>query len=205
MNRKVLADRMMPDSVGYYDNHAMEFFRNSIDVDASSLYAPFLVRMPESARILDAGCGSGRDALAFSRLGHDVIAFDGSSELAALASRHTGLEVQVLRFGEVSFVEAFDGIWACASLLHVPRVELSETVEILSRALRSGGVFYLSFKEGQGEQNRGGRLFTNLDESDLVDLIKESPTLDLLETWLTADVRPEREGEYWVNALAQAK
>lgn len=188
-------------TIDYYDQHAEPFFDETVRVDMSSLYCRFLPRLPEPAAILDAGCGSGRDAQAFSRLGHAVTAFDASPALVTLAERHFGKPVHCLRFHDITWQHAFDGIWACASLLHVPLAELTEVVQRLRNALKSDGILYASFKYGSGEREHQGRRFTDLDEPGLAALLAEVPGLAEVETWITGDLRPGREAERWLNTL----
>lgn len=200
-----VAMTMTDSTLRYYEENAERFFEETVDVDLSEIRERFLARLPDNADILDAGCGSGRDALAFSRRGHRVTAFDASPEIAAMASRHLGLPVMVMRFEDVGFAEAFDGVWACASLLHVPSSKLPEALARLTRALRVGGTFYMSFKEGAGERMKGGRLFTDVDREGLRRLLAAVPGLGEPEIWRTPDARPGRENEYWVNALVDQK
>ena len=103
----------------YYKQFAAEFFGSTVAVDMAAIHQRFLALLKPGAHILDAGCGSGRDAKAFAEAGFRVTAFDASPELARLASDHCGFEVTVRRFEDIAEVEAFDGIWRCASLLHV--------------------------------------------------------------------------------------
>src|SRR5262245_5024139 len=141
----------------YYERNAPTCISDTAGVDMSPLYEPFLALVPAGGRILDAGCGSGRDSLAFMARGYQVLAIDGAAAMvraAAAASVPAGR----LRLQEVDFDAKFDGVWACASLLHVPRVEILEVLGRLARALRPGGVMYLSFKRGDGEVWRDGRL-----------------------------------------------
>jgi SAM-dependent methyltransferase len=159
------------------------------------LYTRFLARIPAGGHILDAGCGSGRDALAFRKLGYAVIAFEASPTLARLASNYCGLQVEVRRFQEIEWQDAFDGIWAGASLLHVPMTELPEVLRRLERALKPDGVLYASFKYGAGEREHGGRRFTDLDETGLAALVEAVSALAVLETWVSGDRREGREGE----------
>lgn len=184
----------------YYTQHAQDFFQSTKDVDMAALHGPFLDGLPAGARILDAGCGSGRDAKAFAALGHRVTAFDASPELAALACEHSGLPVAVRRFDEVVEEGAYDAIWCCASLLHVPLAEMPQTLARLWRALRPGGRLYMSFKHGSGERDHGGRRFTDATEEDVKAWTAAWPQLERTQLWLTNDQRPGRH-EQWTNAL----
>jgi len=192
---------MDDDTTAYYRANADTFFADTLAVDMAPLYARFLPHLPVGGRILDAGCGSGRDARAFRDRGYAVTAFDASAELATLAAVHLGQPVQVLRFQDLEWTQAFDGIWACASLLHVPGAELPEVLRRLVRALRPGGILYASFKYGNGEREHHGRRFTDLDEAGLATLLTQVQGLTELETWKTGDRRPGRESERWLNAL----
>ncbi len=130
-----------------------------------------------------------------------MTAFEASPKLARLASEHCGLPVEVRRFQEIEWQDAFDGIWACASLLHVPMVELPEVLRRLGRALKPDGVLYASFKYGAGEREHGGRRFTDLDEEGLAALVEGVTAFAVVETWVTGDRREGREGERWLNAI----
>jgi SAM-dependent methyltransferase len=193
----------MSATIRHYDENARAFFDSTRDVDMTPLYERFLPWVPAGGAILDAGCGSGRDTLAFRERGYRVTAFDASPELARLAERHTGQAVHVLRFEELEWQEAFNGIWACASLLHVPEDQLPEALHRLTRALKPCGVVYASFKYGQGERLQGGRSFTDLDEERLARILAGNPDLAILGTWTTGDKRPGREEEVWLNTLLQ--
>ncbi|WP_303903442.1 class I SAM-dependent methyltransferase [Thiohalomonas denitrificans] len=192
---------MPQDDSDYYEQHATSFFRDTVAVEMAPLHGPFLKHLPANGHILDAGCGSGRDARAVLELGYRVTAFDSAPTLAALATEHLGQSVQVLRFEELSWHDKFDGIWACASLLHVPRRELPNVFQRLANALKPGGVLYCSFKYGTGEREAGGRRFTDLDEAGLRQLLPETGGLTLIEMWQTGDQRPDRRDERWLNAL----
>jgi SAM-dependent methyltransferase len=176
-------------TLAYYEDQAEAFFTETVTVDMAPLYARFLAHLPPGACLLDAGCGSGRDARAFQRLGYAVTAFEASPALARLASEHCGLPVEVRRFQDVEWQDRFDGIWACASLLHVPMAELPEVLGRLGRALKFGGVLYASFKYGVGERAHGGRRFTDLDETGLAGLVEAVPARVVRETWVTGDRR----------------
>ena len=191
----------MKKNLASYAQNARSFFDNTVDVDMASLHEAFLSKLAPDASILDAGCGSGRDARAFVQRGYDVTAFDASAPLARLASEHCGLDVAVRTFSEVSEISAYDGVWSCASLLHVPVVDLADALDKLWRSLRPGGCFYLSFKLGDGERVHDGRHFTDANEETLRAWLAPLPEVSSVQTWITEDRRLER-SEQWINALA---
>lgn len=187
-------------SVNYYNQQAATYYSATVDVDMQPVYQRFLPYLPEGGHILDAGCGSGRDAKKFMDLGFKVTAFDASKELVNLAKQHSGLAIKHSTFIDFSTATPVNGIWACASLLHLPLSELAATLNHLAKFLVEGGAFYCSFKYGQNEISRDGRHFTNLDETQLEQLIKNLP-LTLAEYWISGDLRPGREQEAWLNAV----
>ena len=191
----------MTSNLAYYAENARSFFDNTVNVDMASLHEAFLSKLPLNANILDAGCGSGRDAKAFVLRGYVVTAFDASAPLAQLASEHCGLDVAVRSFSDVTEIAAYDGVWSCASLLHVPVMDLADALEKLWRSLRPGGCFYLSFKLGDGERVHEGRHFTDANDITLRAWLEPLPEVLSVQTWITEDVRPERPGK-WINALA---
>ena len=151
----------------YYSYHARSFYERTVSVDMDDVYRQFLPFLERGSLVLDAGCGSGRDAKAFKSLGFQVVAFDASAELAALAETYSGVPVEVCRFQDVKGVAIYDGIWACASLLHVPEVELPGVLATLWATLKEGGFFYSSFKYGDGEREEGIRHFTDANNARL--------------------------------------
>lgn len=185
----------------YYQQHAERFFSETVAVDMSALYQPFITYLKPGARILDAGCGSGRDAKAFHEMGYVVEAFDASAELVELACQHSSLPVEQKHFEDVTEVERYDGIWCCASLLHVPLAELPAVMARLARALKAGGIWYLSFKYGCGEREKDGRVFTDMDEAGLKELVRRMAGLEVGNIWQTGDLRPARGKEAWLNGI----
>lgn len=193
----------MPNPTDYYEKNADRFFRETVGVDMSPLHDRFLATIPKGGLILDAGCGSGRDTCAFTARGYRVSAFDASAALARRATEHTGQAITVRTFSDVCEEALYDGIWACASLLHLPEADLPDAIARLWGALKSGGVFYLSFKLGDGERHQEGRHFTDATESRLRNWIGTLNDLDTIETWVTPDQRRGREAEKWLNALVR--
>ena len=194
-------DQPSDPSLDFYERNAEEFAERTLHLDMGALYGPFLARLPAGARILDAGCGPGRDLKHFARLGFDVEGMDASEAMVRIAREHGGRPVHHLRFQEVAWEEEFDGIWASASLLHVPAAELLDVFERLTRALRSGGVWSLSFKHGTGERHEGGRRFTDLDEERLARLVAAVPNLRSEVVWRSPGVQRTRPDVTWLHAI----
>ncbi len=187
-------------SVNYYDENAETYFETTVSADMDQVRDAFLKQIPQGGQVLDAGCGSGRDAKAFADQGYQVTAFDASAEMVRLARKYTALEVRQMTFDQMEWQDRFDGIWACATLLHVPRNELADTFKRFVRALKPSGAWFISMKLGTSTREIEGRAFTDVTEVELASLLV-SVGLCLSEMWLTDDVRPGR-SDRWVNAIA---
>lgn len=185
----------------YYNENAQQFFDTTINLDVNALYTSFLPYIPQHGTILDAGCGSGRDSKNFIELGFEVVAFDASDTLAELASEHLGQTVIQASFDTFEAMpSSFDGIWACASLLHLPHKALVHTFSRLEVLLKPKGVFYCSFKYGAYEQIRNDRFFTDMNEQRLEETLT-STNLSIKKVWISKDIRAKREAEQWLNAI----
>jgi 2-polyprenyl-3-methyl-5-hydroxy-6-metoxy-1,4-benzoquinol methylase len=190
-------------SSDWYDRNAQRYMASTLDADLSHIYASFLRYVPEGGRILDAGCGPGRDSLVFQQMGYDVTALDASAEMVRIASERLGKPVLQIRHQDVVFRQTFDGIWSMASLLHVPQAELRVVFEKYRNALVPGGVLFASFKHGQGESRTKGRLFSNQNRQSLERLIAPIADLEVIDTWVDFDNRPGRSHEEWVSVLCR--
>ncbi|MDO4179019.1 MAG: class I SAM-dependent methyltransferase [Phascolarctobacterium sp.] len=195
----------MTQTLSYYNQNAASFSEETISVDFTTTQNKFLSYLPPGAKILDFGCGSGRDAKYFLDHGYAVTATDGSKELCALASKYTGLAVKHMLFTELEEIAVYDGVWACASILHCSQLELKDVFPRIMRALRSGGILYASFKYGTGEKLRGGRFYTDFTQGTLHEFLEDVHGLVLLEQWVTEDVRESHKGEDWLNVILQKK
>ena len=200
--------------ISYYDKNAEEFCRATKDADMSFCRDKFLhlleqrnyIKKSKSDKskihILDAGCGSGRDAKAFLDAGYQVTALDASRKMCEEAKKLIKQEVYCIKFEELQFQEEFNGIWACASLLHISFAEISGVLKRLWNALRENGVLYASIKYGEGIRTDKDRLFFNYEETALNNLMINNGYL-IEDIFLTQDVRKSREGEQWINVLAK--
>ena len=188
-------------TIEYYNSNAEGFYESTVNADMNAQYNLFEKYLDDGAHILDCGCGSGRDSKHFLENGFEVTAIDGSEELCKKASALTGLEVKHMYFQDLNFDNEFNGVWACASLLHVKKDELPDVLAKIAKALRDGGVLYVSFKYGTFSGERNGRFFTDLDDESFETLIADIPELILKEKYISTDVRPGRENERWLNAI----
>lgn len=191
----------MTQTLAYYNEHAEQFIAGTVDANMTALYDFFLKHIPLGGKILDLGCGSGRDTKAFMERGYSVVAVDGSAACCEAASTYIGQEVRCCTFDQIDYQNKFDGIWACASLLHLPKRELVSVFEKLATALKVGGTLYCSFKYGGFEGERNGRYFTDLTEDSLKEILENIPALNIKDVMITKDVREGRDGEQWLNIV----
>ena len=189
----------------YYEDHAEEFAASTLDADMEEIRFRFLTHLPAGASILDFGCGTGRDTKAFRELSYEVTALDGSEKLCRIAGDLTGIPVKCMDFRDFSVEEGeyYDGIWACASLLHLKKKELLPVMQALGKALNVGGILYVSFKYGDYEGERNGRYFTDFTSEGFCEYLKMLPEFRMVEHWVTGDVRPGRGDERWLNMILE--
>ena len=194
----------MNETKQYYQNNAKDFFDSTVNADMSAHYERFLRYVPEHGRILDFGCGSGRDTKAFLQRGYLVEAIDGSSAMCKLASEYCGIPIKCMNFNDLSDVEKYDGIWACASLLHVARKQLPSILAKMRDAIVKDGAIYISFKYGDFEGERNGRYFLDVTPETFAELVRSVPGLEIIEEWFTEDVRVENSTR-WYNIIVRKK
>lgn len=191
----------MSKTLEYYNINAQRFVQETINTDISEIQNEFLKYIPARGSILDFGCGSGRDTKFFLEHGYHVEAIDGSETMCRLASAQTGINVKHMLFEDFRETNRYDGIWACASLLHLPKSELIAVIRRMYEALKETGILYMSFKYGSFEGERKARHFTDLTEGSFAKLITEIPELKTEKQWLTNDARPGRSEEKWLNLI----
>ena len=189
-------------TLDFYDSNTDEFVTGTLAADMGEARERFLALVLPGGRILDFGCGSGRDTRAFLEAGYVVDAVDGSEEICRKASEVTGIPVRKMLFSELDAQCMYDGIWACASILHLPQRELAEVLRKAEAALKPGGTLYASFKYGEYEGFRNGRYFTDFTEETLQAFWKDASSLRILDLWVSRDVRTDRKERQWTNLLA---
>jgi len=183
----------------YYDSSFEAFKKDTVNVEFSDIQDRFLSYLDPGSLILDFGCGTGRDSRYFLGKGYKVEAIDGSGEMVRIAKEVSGLDVKQMLFDELNETEKYDGIFACASILHVSFEELPHIFDLMIRALKDNGILYVSFKYGDFEGEVKGRYFTYLTEDRFEELIRDKKELKILEEYVSSDVRPGREDEKWLN------
>ena len=196
---------MMDKTLNYYNENAQSFASGTVSVEFTEMQDRFLEKLDPGAYILDFGCGAGRDTKYFLSQGYRVDAIDGSEQLCRIASDHTGIKVRQILFQELEANEKYDGIWACASILHLPKKELKEVLKKMLTALKTDGWIYTSFKYGEYEGNRNGRYFTDFTIDTFTDFVQGIHNLRIEEHWITGDVRPGIGEEKWLNLIMQKK
>jgi SAM-dependent methyltransferase len=146
-------------TLDYYDGHAEQFFKGTIDHDVSQNIDALLgaITATPPFTILDLGCGPGRDLKTFSALGHRAIGVDGAAHFVEMARAYSGCEVWQQDFVHLDLPpEMFDGIFANAALFHVPSRALPKVLDDLYAALKPGGVLFSSNPRGHNEEGWNG-------------------------------------------------
>jgi len=186
-------------TLDFYNADPEGYADATFGADTSHLRDRFVRFLHHGSRILDLGCGSGRDTIAFRQAGFEVVPVDGSEGMCRVAESNTGSEVRMIDFMSLDYEGEFDGVWACSSLLHLSSDVLPQVLGLVHRSLRCGGVFYTSFKEGTFEGVRGDRYYTDMTIEDL-DLLLSSNGFEPIDMWTSLE--PGRDVR-WVNAVSR--
>jgi SAM-dependent methyltransferase len=194
----------MDRTIEYYDNNSEEYIGNTINYDLEEIADDFLTHIPNGGIILDAGCGSGRDSLYFTKKGYKCILLDASINMCEYAHELTGCEYQNKYFTDIDEVDAYDGIWASASMLHVPYEQQHIVWKKFYKAVRPTGVIFASYYFGRGSHFDKGRYFYDTNGDDISDIIKQSGQWDNIEVWMSKELRNGRQ-QMWTNIFAIKK
>lgn len=199
------------EELNYYNDNADHYESVTLGADLSDIYKSFLhPHLPRGGKILDAGCGVGRDTRFFIEQGFVVISFDASERMTEKCNLYPHAYCARKSFSEIDFKEEFDGVWCCASILHLPLEDAKYAFKRLVTAVKPNGVIFLSVKAGHGtEITKDGRFYQYYNESDLQHLYSQDPRVDEtpINIWRTSSANadsPEKQQE-WVNILLRRK
>ena len=187
----------------FYEEHASEYFDRTVAADLSHIYKRFFKTLSPNAKVLDLGAGSGRDLKAMRASGFDPIGMDGSAALAKIAQAFSGARCVVKRFEDIDFKNEFDGAWACASLLHLPKHVLPTVLRKLRFALKETASFYISVIQGSGEEAlTDGRFFAFYSQAELLSILQQAGYV-VQESWISNDSLSQESKTQWINMIAR--
>lgn len=190
---------------GYYEDHAALYASRTVSADMTEQYERFLPLLKEEARILDVGSGSGRDASFFQRRGYEVTALEPSGNLCREIRKVFSGEIICSRIQDYRPSRKFDGIWACASLIHLEEWEILRFFEGLDQYLADNGIIYISGKNGIITGTAAdGRYFLEFREELVEKILAISRRLKLEQLWYSEDVTGRR-GFRWMNGIMRLK
>jgi SAM-dependent methyltransferase len=188
----------------FYAAEASAYGARSDGIGISKSLATFLAELPKGSAVLDLGCGTGRDTRALIDAGMTVTAIDGSPEMGREAEKRLAIPVRVQLFEDLDDVAAFDGIWANASLLHVPRTGLPDVLRRVHRALKPNALLYASLKSGgQDGRDKLGRYYNYLNADEVTAQLRGAGA------WSSIDTKQARGTGYdgtetgWVQVFAR--
>ena len=194
----------MRSTIDYYNRIADSYYWTTVGIDMSKLRNAFAAYLPAEARVIDLGCGSGRDVMAFGDMGHEASGLDASKELVELAKERLEVKASVGDMVTWRASEPYDGIWCCASLIHLNEEEKKRFFGNLQYNLKPGGVIYISVKEGieTGTDEEG--VYTSNCTADELKSFLDGAGCEILETVVTEDAMG-RPGVKWLNVIAKKR
>ncbi len=204
----VQKDKETDSTILYYDKYADEYAKKTMYTDLKHLYSKFEPSLTMGSRLLDAGCGAGRDTRYFVRKGYIVIAFDASEGMVRKCNEYPHAYCTLMRFKEMKFEEEFDGIWACASILHLEQVMAVKVISKLATALKPEGIMFVSVKKGQGSklEKETGRFYQYYNDSNIDCLYNSDDRLELDHKWETISSNEDGSNKTeWINLLIRRK
>lgn len=195
----------MNSTIDYYDRNADEYIARTADVAFDEIYSRFLKYIPAGGRIMDLGCGSGRDVKWFCEHGHEAYGLDASKKLVSKASDAYDVPVFTGLIEEWTTSKLFDGVWCCASLMHLDDIALEKFFGNLKYNLKQGGVLFMSVKSGiQTGLDKQGRYLRDFTEEDVHKIINRHGELEVRELWYTED-KLARDTFRWMNVIVALK
>lgn len=192
----------MLDSIDYYNRFAKEYYEKTVSATMEGQLKQFTELLPVGGAVLDLGCGSGRDSLFLVEEGFDVTSLDGAKKMCELAQIHVGHEVLNLTYDQLDFNEVFDGIWACASLVHEEPDKLPVTLQRVFDCLKSEGVMYMSFRHGDFIGFNSDINFYAYTEATFGNILEQcigKQNIEMIDVFITKDTREEFLDNEWIN------
>lgn len=192
----------MNETIDYYNQNAEEYFNKTVNVSMQSIYEQFEAYLKPGDKVLDLGCGSGRDSKYFLSRGYEVVSVDGSIEMCRLAGEYLNKEVRNISINELDYVDEFNAVWACASLLHVDMEAINDILHQIKKSLKEKGVLYASWKYGDGVRIDNQKYYADYDEERIKKLFS-SASLYVHRMWISDDnlVRDSK----WLNVICVNK
>lgn len=191
-------------TIDYYNRNADWYYWTTVGVDMDVFRKKFASYLPGEASVIDMGCGSGRDVMSFSDMGHDALGLDGAKELLKLAEERLGIKTKAADISDYKAASPYDGVWCCASLIHLNGEEKARFFRNLDRNLKSGGVIYISVRDGiKTGRDDNGVYMSNCSEAELRKYLEDAGC-EILEMKVTEDAL-ERGGVKWLNVIAGKK
>lgn len=197
-------DEELSKTIGYYNENHLEYYKQTAFINLSDIYREFRRCVPRGALVLDAGCGVGRDTRYFIKRGYRVVSFDAAHEMVKSCRQYPFAYCIRRFFDEITFVEEFDAVWACASLIHLPYPKLNEAIFNLFSAVKPGGIIYFSLKMKNRDEKLSevvtGRRFYYYSLEEVSEIAESSLALEPIKVW-TNQSRKESDPTEWSNFL----
>lgn len=189
----------------YYESNAERYAAETISADMSEQYQRFLPLLKDGVKLLDVGSGSGRDACYFQKQGYQVTALEPSKNLCREIRKVFSGEIMCSDIQNYQPAERYDGIWACASLIHLQEEEVLQFFEKIDQYLDDNGIIYISGKNGisTGEVE-DGRFFLEFTDRLVEKILTVNKQLKLEQLWYTEDVSGRR-GFRWLNVVLRLR
>ena len=182
-------------TIDYYDNNSIKYkelwlddFNNNYNFEIPDM---FLSYIKSNSKILDLGCGTGRDSKYFISKGYDVTSIDGSSEMCKIATNLLKKEVEQINFLDIDYKNVFDGVFACASLLHLSNEDLLIVLKKISNALKENGILYTCFKYGDNTRIDSGRFYNDMTGEKFTNILNKIENLKIIKTWVTQQYKSD--------------
>lgn len=188
-------------TINYYNENYPEYDTSTNDIKLTEQWNQFLAHVRQKGLILDVGCGTGRDMLHFQHKGFHVEGIEPSSQMARISRERTGALIDEISVENLKYQNRYDGIWACASLLHLPKSSLPNTLRALIRALKKGSPMYISLKQGTGDIRKpDGRYFSSYLPAEITEILNKTRDIYDSKIWITDDAT-SRNNTKWINIL----